>query len=148
MRKLLALAGVTAVALVAPATVGAATKVYEGTVTPGGTVKFKLKTTENGKKVAGFRFSGVPAVCTSGAETVSGRITFADRVENNRFQFRAVAGNPQNPQAAAIVKGEISRNSAEGTIRVHGRKVLVDPPANGQRSECETGTLDWTAEKV
>ncbi len=115
MRKQLALAGVCVVGLVAPTTVGAATKSYNGTFEPGGTLSFKVKNTNNGKKVKAFTFVGFPVQCNSGPETTSGNLSFAPKVKDKKFEADAILGNPSNPQARLTLVWE-----AQGRRRGRG----------------------------
>lgn len=133
----------TVVALVLPATVGAAAKTYSGTVEPGGTIQFKVKKTNNGKKVKPTLFLNVPADCTSGDETVSGNVPVPGKVQGGEFQINAVV---TGFDSKLKITGEINGDSADGTIRVHGSEVLAN--GESERQQCDTGTVDWSAEKV
>jgi hypothetical protein len=148
MRKQLALAGVLVAGLTAPIALAGQNKDFEGTIENGGTLSFKLKKTDNGKKVVKFTFIGMPADCKSGLESVSGEITFAIKVKSNKFDAKAVSGNPNNPNATLKVTGKIDKSNAEGTLRVSGPNVLVDPGQDGVRRECDTGKENWLAGKV
>ena len=143
MRKQLALAGVCVVGLVAPTTVGAATKSYNGTFEPGGTLSFKVKNTNNGKKVKAFTFVGFPVQCNSGPETTSGNLSFAPKVKDKKFEADAILGNPSNPQARLTLLGKLKGGGeAEGTMKVKGSKVPIDPSGSGN---CSSPKTDWTA---
>ena len=143
MRKLLALAGVCVVGLVAPTTVGAATKSYNGTFEPGGTLSFKVKNTNNGKKVKAFTFLGFPVQCNSGSETTSGNLSFAPKVENKKFEAHAILGNSNNPLAKLTLVGKLKGGGqAEGTMKVSGTNVPIDPSGSGN---CSSPKTDWTA---
>lgn len=147
MRKFVALLVVSAVGLAAPASMGATVKQYNGTFTPGGTLSFKLKKTNKGKKVIDFTFSNFPVACSGGPNTTSGNLTFPVKVKNNKFEAAGVAGNdPNNPRSRLDLTGEFKPGQkAEGTMKVRGPKVNVDNPPPRGTSDCSSPKTNWTA---
>jgi len=144
MRKLLALAGVTAVALVAPATVGAAGKKYQGLFEAGGTNSFTLKKTDNGKKVVNYEWVSFPLSCDGGPATSTNGLSFGVRVRNDKFEATATPSSEE--KSKLTLKGEfVGANSAKGTMRIEGSKVPVD---GGGRDRCDSGKVAWTASKL
>lgn len=128
-----------------PASVGAATKEYTGTIDGGGTVNFKIKKTKNGSKVKDFQFATFPVDCTGGPNTASGHVTFSPKVKHKKFEIHAVAGNPQNPDARLDITGKLtSGGNAEGTIKVDGSNLEVDTPPDSH-DNCTSEKADWTA---
>jgi hypothetical protein len=145
VKRFTAIAAVCAVGLVAPATVGAATKEYTGTIAGGGSVGFKIKSGQNGSKVKGFGFATFPVGCTGGPNTASGHVTFAPKVKNRKFEIHAVAGDPNHPDARLDVTGKLkSGGNVEGTIKVEGKNLEVDNPPDSH-ANCESEKADWTA---
>jgi len=144
MRKLIAIAAVSAVALAVPGSAGAGqekTK-YLGSFEPTGDMSFVLKKANNGKKIFNFKWVGFPLDCRGTPETSSSRLLFAVEVENKEFKTRAV-DNEDNPGALLKLKGELQgRTLADGTMSIEGRNVPVD---GGGRKKCDSGTLDWSA---
>ena len=133
------------IAVAVPTAVSAAAKQYQGPINGGGTVEFAIKRTDNGKKLVKWIWRDMPAACNSGAEEVSGSISFKVRVKNGKFELDAIQGTPQNPTARMTAEGDVGRNNADGTIRVHGSAVPID---DGGTANCDTGKETWTASKV
>ena len=144
MRKCIALAAVSAVALTAPGSVSAGQgKVkYLGGFEATGTLSFVVERTRSGKKVFRYKWNDFPLDCRSGPETSSSRLTYAVRVENKRFSARAV-DNIRDPGAFLRIRGEFQgTSSASGTMRLEGKNVPVD---SGGRKNCDSGRVGWTA---
>src|SRR5690348_6467715 len=74
MKKFLALAGVAAIGVVAPATVGASTKEYAGSFETSGTIGFKVESKQGKKKVIRLRFASFPLDCDGGPNTATGNV--------------------------------------------------------------------------
>jgi hypothetical protein len=130
---------VLALALVVPAQAAAKSKHYTGTVTPGGTIGFKVVQKKHSKKksVAGFNFAGIPVTCAEGAKTTHGFVSFPVKLKNGNF----------NIVASSSVTGatlEIHGSLTAGTIHIAGN-VPIDPSGTG--TNCDTGTLSWTAHR-
>ena len=147
MRKLLALAGVSAVslcALAAPTFAGAAGKKYEGAFETGGTNSFTLKKTNNGKKVMNYDWALFSLDCDGGPKTSTNGLSFGVKVKNDKFE--AVATPSTADKVKLTLKGEFTDgSSAEGTMRIEGSKVPVD---GGGKDSCDSGKVAWTAEKL
>jgi hypothetical protein len=129
-----------AVALVVPAqAVAKKPKHYTGTVTPSGTIGFKVTQKKHSKKksVAGFNFAGIPVTCADGAHTAHGFVSFP--VKLNKGKFNIVASS-----SVTGAKLEIHGNLAAGTIQLSG-DTAIDPSGNG--TACESGVLSWTAHR-
>jgi opacity protein-like surface antigen len=130
---------VLAVALVLPAQAAAKTKHYTGTVSPAGTVGFKVAQKRHSKlkRVTGFNFAGIPVTCADGAHTTHGFVSFPVKLNKGRF----------NISASSTVTGatlEIHGNLKAGTLQVSGN-VPIDP--SGQGTSCDSGVLGWTAHR-
>jgi opacity protein-like surface antigen len=131
---------VLAVALVVPAqAVAKKAKHYTGTVTPAGTIGFKVTQKKHSKKksVSGFSFAGIPVTCADGPHTTHGFVSFPVKLNKGRF----------NISASSTVTGaklEIHGNLAAGTLQVSG-DVPIDP--TGQGTGCDSGVLGWTAHR-
>jgi hypothetical protein len=130
---------VLAMALVVPAQAAAKTKHYTGTVSPAGTVGFKVTQKRHSKKkrVSGFNFAGIPVNCADGSHTTHGFVSFPVNVKKGRF----------NIVASSSVTGatlEVHGNLGAGTIRVAGN-VPIDPA--GQGTNCDSGVLPWTVHR-
>jgi hypothetical protein len=134
------LPAVLAVALVVPAqAVAKKPKHYTGTVTPSGTIGFKVTQKKHSKKknVSGFNFAGVPVACDDGAHTAHGFVSFPVKLKGGNF----------NIVASSTVTGarlEVHGNLAAGTIQLSGN-TAVEPSGTG--SNCESGVLSWTAHR-
>jgi len=128
-----------ALALLFPVQAAAKTKHYTGTVTPSGTVSFKVAQKRHSKlkRVTGFSFAGIPVNCADGAHTTHGVVTFPVKLNKGRF----------NIVASSSVTGamlEIHGNLGAGTLHVSGN-TPIDP--SGQGSNCDSGVLNWTAHR-
>jgi hypothetical protein len=139
VRKFL-MAAVLALALVLPAqAVAKKPKHYTGTVTPSGTIGFKVTQKKHSKKksVSGFNFAGIPVTCADGAHTTHGFVSFPVKLNKGKF----------NIVASSTVTGatlEVHGNLAAGTIHVAGN-VPIDPTGTG--SNCDSGVVSWTAHR-
>lgn len=138
MRKFV-IPAVLALALVIPAQATAKTKHYTGTVTPGGTIGFKVvqKRHSKAKSVSAFNFAGIPVTCAEGPKTTHGVVSFPVKLNKGRF----------NISASSSVTGatlEVHGNLAAGTIHISGN-VPVDPSGTG--TNCDSGILSWTAHR-
>jgi hypothetical protein len=144
MRKLIAIAAVSAVALSVPGSAGAGqgkTK-YFGAFQPTGELSFVLKKANNGKKIFNFKWAGFPLDCQGTPRTSSDKLSFAVRVKDRQFQTRAV-DDENDPGALLKLKGELrGKTLADGTMSIEGNKVPVD---DGGRRKCDSGTVSWTA---
>jgi hypothetical protein len=138
LRKFL-IPALLALALVLPAQAAAKTKRYSGTVSPSGTIAFKVvqKKHSKNKRVTSFRFAGVPLTCTDGAHTSSGVVDFPVKLKEGRFKIVAIS----NVTGASL---EIHGNLRNGTIELAG-DVAIDPIGTG--STCTSGVLSWTAHR-
>jgi hypothetical protein len=139
VRKFL-MAAVLALALVLPAqAIAKKPKHYTGTVTPSGTIGFKVTQKKHSKKksVSGFNFAGIPVTCADGAHTTHGFVSFPVKLNKGKF----------NIVASSTVTGatlEVHGNLAAGTIHVAGN-VPIDPTGTG--SNCDSGVVSWTAHR-
>lgn len=138
MRKIL-IPAVLSLALVLPAQAAAKTKHYTGTVSPSGTINFKVTQKRHSKKknVSGFNFFGLPVNCADGAHTTHGFVSFPVKLRGGNF----------NIIASSSVTGatlEIHGSLSAGTIHIAGN-VPIDP--SGQGSNCDSGVLSWTAHR-
>lgn len=130
---------VLALALVIPTQATAKTKHYTGTVSPGGTIGFKVAQKRHSKKksVSAFNFAGIPVTCGEGPKTTHGFVSFPVKLNKGKF----------NIAASSSVTGatlEVHGNLAAGTIHISGN-VPIDPSGTG--TNCDSGILSWTAHR-
>jgi hypothetical protein len=131
---------VLALALVVPAQAAAKKpKHYTGTVTPSGTIGFKVTQKKHSKKksVSAFNFNGIPVNCADGPHTTHGFVSFPVKLNKGKF----------NIVASSTVTGatlDVHGNLAAGTIHVAGN-VPIDPTGTG--TTCDSGVLNWTAHR-
>ena len=132
-------------ALVVPSTASAATRQFSGTVEGGGTITFKTKF-KNGKTkkvLLPLVISGVPISCDQGSTMLNYEIAAsvpAIGVKGNAFSF-TTAPNEQPPVAETTGVFNKKGKKASGTFRDHG-------DFNTTHTNCDTGTVDWTAHKT
>ena len=138
MRKFV-IPAVLALALVIPAQATAKTKHYTGTVTPAGTVGFKVvqKRHSKQKRVSNFRFSGVPVTCAEGAKTTVGIVSTPVTLKKGKFNIVALSN-------VTRAKLEIHGNLKAGTRRCRATSRSI-PAAQG--TSCDSGVLGWTAHR-
>ena len=138
MRRLV-LPAVLALALVLPGHATAKAKRYTGTVTPSGTISFKVAQKRHSKKkrVTRFSFSGVPLTCQEGMKTAGGVVRSAVKLKRGRFNIVA-----SNPITGAALK--IHGNLPTGTIQLSGN-VAIEPSGTG--TSCQSGVLGWRAHR-
>jgi hypothetical protein len=139
LKRLVGLAVLT-MALALPAqAVAQKPKHYTGTVTPAGTVGFKVvqKRQSTRKRVSSFRFSGVPVTCAEGAKTTLGVVSTPVKLKKGRFHVVALS----NVTGAKL---EIHGTLKAGTLQVSGN-VPVNPSGTG--TNCDSGILSWTAHR-
>jgi hypothetical protein len=130
---------VLALALVIPAQATAKTKRYTGTVSPGGTIGFKVVQKRHSKKksVSAFNFAGIPVTCGEGPKTTHGFVSFPVKLNKGKFNIAA-----SSSVTGATLK--VHGNLAAGTIHVSGN-VPIDP--SGAGTNCDSGILSWTAHR-
>lgn len=130
---------VLALALVIPAQATAKAKHYTGTVSPTGTIGFKVVQKRHSKKksVSAFNFAGIPVACAEGPKTTHGFVSFP--VKLNKGKFNIVASS--SVTGATL---EVHGNLAAGTIQIAGN-VPIDPSGTG--TNCDSGILSWTAHR-
>jgi hypothetical protein len=146
MRKLFAFTGTIVVALVAPATVGAAAKVYVGEFETSGEVQFKVKKTDHGKKIKEFDWFEFPLNCQGTPKTSTNGLSFAPKVRNNRFEAVATAigdGLDAKLKVTGTLKGS---GKAKGTLEIDGDKVPVNEAPSPDK--CSSPRTSWTASVV
>ena len=142
MRRLVlpAVLGV-ALSLALAGPVAAKTKSYAGIVEGGGTVDFKAKKKHGKKSVKDFTFREVPIDCAGGPNTASGHVTFKMKLQQKQF-----SGSAESDSGGKLkVEGTVRKSNSNGTIRVFG-SVPLDDETTG--SECDSGTVAWTADRV
>ena len=148
MKRLTVVTVICAVGLIAPATVGAATRSYSGAFEVSGTVGFDVKTKRGKKKVINFSFSQLPVECDGGPNTSSGNVPeFKIKVnDSGKFDADLVSTDP-GAEAELNIDGKLkSGGKAEGTVRLHGQDVIVNNTSGGARQPCDSGKTEWTAE--
>jgi opacity protein-like surface antigen len=131
---------VLAVALVLPAQAAAKKpKHYAGTVTPTGTIGFKVTQKKHSKRksVSGFSFAGIPVNCEDGAHTTHGFVSFPVKLNKGKFNISASS-------SVTGAKLEVHGNLAAGTIQISG-DLPIDPSGTG--TNCDSGLLGWTAHR-
>ncbi|MDQ3729379.1 MAG: hypothetical protein M3355_07280 [Actinomycetota bacterium] len=141
MKKIAMFAVVGAVAL-APAVASAGGRSYDGAFDTGGELHFKVVKSQDGKKVINYRFERFAVNCEGRSNTTTGDLSFSVRVQNNKFDTRAILGDPGNPKATLNLHGKLLPNGAEGTMKIEGRKVRTD---TGPNTACSSPKTGWTA---
>lgn len=132
-------------ALLLPSAALAKKKDYLGAVQPSGEIAMTLKKSKSGKKsILNLDWDQVPVTCKGGTQkTSSGAFTFKVPVKQNEFTGRGVLGNPNNPDARAVIKGKIkTAKKIKGNIRLDGKKLPVD---QGGTDNCDSERLRWKA---
>ena len=132
-------------ALVFPATSGAAVRSYHGAVDQGGTVSFKAKF-KHGKPVQiigstdppyGFAYTGIPMNCNEGSFAINGHLTFPLAVHDNRFLGTASL--------------DAAKTTVHGRFRNHGKRVRGTFRLGGDLypnpTGCHTGLDTWHAHR-
>ena len=126
-----------------------AVKQYRGPIEQGGHVTFDTKVKHHKtKKVKKFFFYKVKLSCENSPQPdplpISNKSPIEFPIPVMRVRHRKFHGSffKAEFKTRGEVEGEFSDGfrSAEGTLRVHGR------PIQGW-GKCDTGTVDWTAEK-
>ncbi len=135
-----------AVALLAPSSVSAAGKKFQGEFATGGTNSFTLKKAKNGKKVFNYEWVGFSLACDGGPETSSNGLTFKVAVKKKKFEAVATPNEAAPEKAKLTLSGKFTgKNTAEGTMRIKGSKVPLD---GGGRDNCDSGKVAWTASRL
>jgi hypothetical protein len=148
VKRLTVVTVICAVGLVAPATVGAATKAYSGTFESSGTMGFDVKTKKGKRNVINFHFTALPLECDGGPNSSSGNVPeFKIKVsDGGSFDADLISTDP-GAQAELNIDGKLkSGGKAQGTVRVHGQDVVVNDTSGGPRQPCDSGKTKWTAE--
>ena len=145
MRKTTISCAAVCLALVVPTVADASKKEYSGKIDPSGTVSFTLRKQDEKRDVLKFAWADLPVDCMGDPDTTDGKLSFAIPVKDKKFKARAVLGDPDAPDARAVVKGKLKgKRRAVGTIEVDGRKL---PTSDGGSRNCESGLLDWKASR-
>ena len=132
-------------AMLVPAVADASKRDYAGKIDPSGTVSFTLRKKDGQRDVLRFAWQELPVNCNGKPRTTYGKLDFKIEVEDRRFKARGVLGDPDKPDARAVVKGELKgRRRAVGTIEVDGSEL---PTNDGETRNCESGVLDWKASR-
>lgn len=133
-----ALIPVLAGALVAALPAAAPAAVYEGKIkgVPDSTLDFTIAKVDGKRRVTEAEWTGVPTECGGVPQDTSGSSGFTNdsRVVKGRFDARLHAGTTQNR-----LKGRLGKHgSASGIFRA----------TYGMMTVCDTGKLEWKAEKA
>jgi hypothetical protein len=133
-------------ALVIPAPAVARSKHYFATVSPSGSLSFKVsqKRQSKEKAVTSFSYADLPVTCsgfphTTWGDVAGGDVARAGRVRKGRFNLRT-------PVLGTASAAEFQGNLAAGTIRVAGELLIDASTKTG--FDCDTGTLAWTVRSV
>jgi hypothetical protein len=132
---------VLVIALALPGQAVAGTKSYSGTVSPSGSISFKVKKKHKKKKVKALKFSQLPITCDQGSTTASADVGNAGRLKHKEFSFHGT-----NPSGTATLDavGKVTSSGASGAVQIQG-DVFLDNGTTG--TNCDTGALSWTASK-
>jgi hypothetical protein len=148
LKRILIVGGLVATLAFAAMAMGAV-KHYRGPVQQGGHVTFQTKVKHHKtKRVQQFFFFKVKLVCDnpppSGDPLISNKTPLRFPIPPMRVRHRHFHGKFSNQSfnTSGEAEGDFTDHyrNAEGTLRVHGKPV----PAWGK---CDTGTVNWTAEK-
>ena len=118
---------------------------YAGSQDNGRPMGFDIKKTSHGKKIKNV-FAEIEFTCDGGDP--GGNVAFLDgsfRVaKDDTFGGRTTSTVQPFTDPKAKLTGKLRpHHKAKGTIRVHGELDPVDQPG----LNCDTGTVDWKAEK-
>jgi hypothetical protein len=148
MKRVVMVAGLVG-ALAFAAVAAGAVKHYRGPIQQGGHVTFQTKVKHHKtKRVKSFFFFKVKLSCenspTGDPIPISNKSPIKFPIPAMKVKHRKFHGSFYKAEfkTRGEVEGEFSDHyrAAEGTLRVHGR------PISGF-GKCDTGTVDWTAEK-
>ena len=132
-------------AMLVPTVADASKRDYAGKIDPSGTVSFTLRKKDGQRDVLRFAWDQLPVQCNSKPYSTDGKLSFAIEVKDRKFKARAVLGDPDKPDARAVIKGKLKgKRRAVGTIEVDGSKL---PTNDGETRNCESGLLDWKASR-
>lgn len=139
MKKLIVPLVLGAALLIPGQAVAKKAKHYTGTVTPSGSIGFKVTQKKHSKKknVSGLSFSGIPVTCDEGAQSTHGFVSFPVKLNGGSFSINA---SSSATGATLQVNGTLSA----GTIHVSGNLPLDQ---GGSGSNCDSGVLNWTAHR-
>jgi opacity protein-like surface antigen len=143
MKKFLIVPALVA-ALAFPATASATSFDLAGNVNPSGTVSMTVKKRNGKYKVTNLAFVEIPITCHGTKYTSSPTSTSFVYKVNDKNKFGATL---TNGSAFLKVHGKLSHHGkhAEGTVRNYGDGVLTNA---GTQNNCDTGTLNWSADKI
>jgi len=137
-------AGLAATLAFAAVAMGAV-KHYRGPVQQGGHITFQTKVRHHKvKRVKKFYFFDVKLTCDEATFPISNRKPLNFPVPPMKVKHREFHGTFAQLGGTGRVTGQFTDHfkHATGTLRVHAKHIQDTPFHN-----CDTGTVDWTAEK-
>ena len=137
--RFLAVLVVPALVLALVATSLASTTAYKGAFATAGKVSFDIVKRNGEKKVANFRWVGVPIKCEEGSTTFGGQLTHKISVKDGAFDYTA-----DNFEGGVV--------TIEGQLGSHGAKVTGTMEARGDMNthvgffhQCALDGTSWDA---
>jgi hypothetical protein len=147
VRRILILGGLVATLVFATMAFGAV-KHYRGPIEQGGHVTFDTKVKHHkAKKVKKFYFFEVTFSCEQPPNTefpISNKTPLNFPIPSMKVKHREFHGTFSQLGGTGRVIGEFKNHyrQASGTLRVHAKHI-----ENTTFRNCDTGTVNWTAEK-
>jgi hypothetical protein len=144
MKRTLVVVGLVATLAFATVALGAI-KHYRGPIQQGGHVTFQTKVRHHKtKRVKKFYFFKVELTCDEATFPISNRRPLDFPVPPMRVRHREFHGTFSQLGGTGHVEGQFRDHyrHATGTLRVHAEHIT-----DTQLHNCDTGTVDWTAEK-
>jgi hypothetical protein len=144
LKRILIVGGLVATLAFAGVAAGAV-KHYRGPIQQGGHVTFQTKVKHHKtKSVKRFYFFDVTMTCDEQTFQISNRTPLNFPVPPMKVRHREFHGTFSQLGGTGRVTGQFTHHfkHASGTLRVHAKHIQDTPLHN-----CDTGTVDWTAEK-
>jgi hypothetical protein len=144
LKRILIVVGLVATLVFAAMAMGAV-KNYRGPIQQGGRVTFQTKVKHHRtKRVKNFYFFDLKLTCDEAAFPISNKKPLNFPVPPMKVKHREFHGTFSQLGGTGRVTGQFTDHykHATGTLRVHARHIQGTNFHN-----CDTGTVDWTAEK-
>jgi hypothetical protein len=144
LKRILIVGGLVATLAFAAMAMGAV-KHYRGPIQQGGHVTFQTKVKHHKtKRVKNFYFFDLKLTCDEAAFLISNKRPLNFPVPPMRVRHREFHGTFSQLGGTGRVTGKFTNHykDAAGTLRVHAKHIQ-----NTGFHNCDTGTVNWTAEK-
>ena len=151
VRRISIAGGAIVVSLVVAAVAFASTTVYSGSFASSGSLSFKLSQRHGEVRLFSLAFKKFPLKCQGGPNTETAALKPSYRpLQTNYPKLRVLAivtlPHHQKPLSTLLLTGMMHHEgkTASGKMRVHGRKVPTDNPAQSS-DRCDSGKVHWSA---